>query len=416
MVARIKTPSAIIRALNYNEQKVKLGHAVLLHAANYLKDAHELNFKEKLTRFQNLIMLNERAKTNSLHISLNFDNADKVSAEKYIEIANSYMNKIGFAEQPYLVYQHNDAGHPHIHIVTTNIKSDGKRISLHNIGRNQSEKARKEIEREFALIRADKHNLNYELKPVNPQKIQYGKAETKRAITNVLDHVLAAYKYSSLAELNAILQQYNVVAERGKESSQIYKNNGLVYRVLDDKGKKIGVPIKASLIYSNPTLKNITANFDQNDKAKQAHKRRVISAIDFALLKKSNGSLKDLISALQKEKIHVVLRQNDNGVIYGITYVDHQSKCVFNGSQLGKQYSASAIQQRCSSEEQIQVEKLQIIQPQFENEKSEFQPTTLGVAKIFDDLIQPEENKFTNEPPEQRKFKKRKRKQKHSHN
>ena len=417
MVARIKTPAAITRALNYNEQKVKQGHACLLHAANYLKDAHELNFKEKLKRFQNLIMLNERAKTNSLHISLNFDNSDKLSAEKFIVIANTYMNKIGFAEQPYLVYQHNDAGHPHIHIVTTNIKSDGKRISLHNIGRNQSEKARKEIEKEFGLIRADdKQRLNYELKPVNVQKVQYGKAETKRAITNVLDHVLPTYKYTSLAELNAVLQQYNVVADRGKENSRIYNNNGLVYRILNSMGQKVGVPIKASLIYNKPTLKNVTAYFEKNQKERLTHKRRLVNIIDFALLKHSNRSLKDLISVLQKEKIQVVLRQNEKGDIYGITYVDFQTKCVFNGSQLGKQYSANAIRQRCNSEQQISNDTPQVGEISFEQKKQEVQSASFGISKIFDALIEPEQNQSANEPPEQHKFKKRKRKQKHSHN
>jgi hypothetical protein len=47
------------------------------------------------------------------------------------------------------------------------------------------------------------------------------------------------------------------------------------------------------------------------------------------------------MKALQKENIQVVLRQNDKGVIYGITYVDHRTKCVFNGSHLGKRYSAT---------------------------------------------------------------------------
>lgn len=417
MVARINTPSDITRALNYNEQKLRQGHAVLLHAGNYLKDADKLNFKEKLKRLQDLIMLNDRAKTNSLHISLNFDNADNLSAEKLIDIGNSYMNKIGFAAQPYLIYQHHDADHPHIHIVTTNIKSDGKRISLHNLGRNQSEKARKEIEKEFDLIKAEnKQRLNYTLKPVDAQRVQYGKAETKRAITNVLNHVLPNYKYASLAELNAVLQQYNVVADRGKENSRIYNTNGLVYRVLDGKGNKVGVPIKASLIYNSPTLKSLAANFDRNDKEKQLHKRRVMNAIDFALLKQSNSSIRELTSALQKEKIQVVLRQNDKGFIYGITYVDFQMKCVFNGSSLGKQYSAAAIQQRCKGEQQMQIEKSQLNQSSFEQEQQNLQTPSTGLSTLVDDLIQPEQNSFANEPPEQRRFKKRKRKQQQSHN
>jgi hypothetical protein len=46
--------------------------------------------------------------------------------------------------------------------------------------------------------------------------------------------------------------------------------------------------------------------------------------------------LPDLIKELEKQGIDVVLRQNKQDLFYGITYVDHQTKCVFNGSALGK--------------------------------------------------------------------------------
>ncbi len=107
------------------------------------------------------------------------------------EIADTYMQKIGFGEQPYLVYQHADAGHPHIHIVTLKVRKNGSRIDTQNIGRNQSEKARKEIEQMYNLVKAEdsKQRQAYQLKPVNVQKVQYGRSETKRAITNVLDAV-----------------------------------------------------------------------------------------------------------------------------------------------------------------------------------------------------------------------------------
>ena len=50
---------------------------------------------------------------------------------------NTYQSS-GFGEQPFLVSQHLDAEHPHVQIVTTNIKQDGKRIDTFNIGSNQS--------------------------------------------------------------------------------------------------------------------------------------------------------------------------------------------------------------------------------------------------------------------------------------
>ena len=146
MVAKITVPVTINRALNYNEQKVQKGMANCIHANGFLKEAEQLNFYDKLNRFEQLISLNKRAATNTVHISLNFGINENISKEKLIEIASTYMEKIGFGSQPYLVYQHLDAGHPHLHIVTTNIQNNGKRISLHNLGKNQSAKARKEIE------------------------------------------------------------------------------------------------------------------------------------------------------------------------------------------------------------------------------------------------------------------------------
>src|SRR5690606_32763635 len=52
------------------------------------------------------------------------------------------------------------------------------------------------------------------------------------------------------------------------------------------------------------------------------------------------------IKVLNKQGIHTVLRQNEEGRIYGITYVDHRTQSVFNGSELGKQYGAKAMQER----------------------------------------------------------------------
>ena len=350
MVAVIKPGRSLRNALHYNENKLKQERAVLIHSANYGKDTDLLGFSDKIRRLEKLAVLNPDTKVNSVHISLNFHPSEKIPVEKLREIADAYMEKIGFGDQPYLVYQHHDAGHPHVHVVTTNIRKDGTRIKLHNIGRNQSEKARKEIEKEFKLLKAQREQLKqaYVLKPVNVLKVQYGKSETKQAITNVLDAILPTYKYASLPELNAVLKPYNVRADRGSENSRTYQCGGLVYRVLDENGKPVGAPIKASQLYNKPTLKALQVRFEENAVAKQVHKQRVKDAIDLTLARRPGMPLPELIQALEKEKIQVILRQNANGIIYGMTYVDHQTKCVFNGSELGKPYSANQMQERCS--------------------------------------------------------------------
>ena len=257
MVAVIHASSSLRHALSYNEQKVKAGQATCLAAGNYPKEAADLTFSQKLNRLQNLAALNLRTKVNSVHIFLNFDPLENLSEEKLKAIAETYLQKIGFGQQPYLLYQHQDAGNPHVHIVTTNIQFDGKRIELHNLGRNQSEKARKELEETYGLVKAEdaKKGQVYELKPVSEQKVQYRHSETKRAITNVLDAVLNTYKYASMPELNAVLGQYNITADPGTETSRIHQHQGLLYQIVDERGNRVGVPIKASDFHNKPTLK-----------------------------------------------------------------------------------------------------------------------------------------------------------------
>jgi len=176
MVARINTGKDVSKALNYNEQKVQQGRAEILHASGFVKDAHQLNFYDKISHFNRHISLNEKATTNTLHVSLNLDPNEQLSNAELMEISSSYMNKIGFGHQPYLVYRHHDAGHPHIHIVTTNIQLDGKRISMHNLAKDKSEPARKEIEVDFGLIRASvKSQVAAKLTPIQAPKVVYGK-------------------------------------------------------------------------------------------------------------------------------------------------------------------------------------------------------------------------------------------------
>jgi hypothetical protein len=329
---------------------VQKGAAECLHAANYLSEAKNMNFYQKLNGFEMLNNLNSRATTKTIHISLNFDPSEKLSNDKLIEVANVYMEKIGFGQQPFLVYKHEDAGHPHIHIVSATIKEDGSRINTHNIGRNQSEKARKEIEHQYGLIKAERQQqlMKPGIKPVDAQKAVYGKSETKRSISNVVGAVFSQYKFTSLPEFNAALKQFNVIADRGKEEGRIYKNRGVVYRILDADGNKVGVPIKASSIGCKPILDNLEKKFTTNEPVRESLKQRTKNAIDDCL-QTSQGSMKNLVAALQQKQIYTVLRQNAEGRLYGITFVDNQNKVVFNGSDLGKGYSAAALQSRLAT-------------------------------------------------------------------
>ncbi|QES88726.1 relaxase/mobilization nuclease domain-containing protein [Rhizosphaericola mali] len=345
MVSKIIIGKSIRGALNYNEKKVKEANAFALDANGYSKSIFQLSFSEKLMTLERQAALNERIKTNCLHISLNFDPSEKLSPQKLAEVTFFYMEELGFGEQPYLVYQHIDVGHPHVHIITTNIQEDGTAISLHNIGRTKSEAARKKTELEFSLIKAEGHKNIKEaqsIKPVIAEKVIYGKGETKAAISNVVKSAMRNYRFTSLAGFNAVLKGYNVQAYRGEPGTTMFEKGGLTYSVLDRKGNRIGTPVKASDLSARPTLKNLEKVFQQKKDYSGHYYRKIKEAIDKAI-DTNLPNLKALESELKKEQIEMVTYQNKQ-MIYGIAFIDHTSKVVVNGSELGRNYSAKRIQ------------------------------------------------------------------------
>ncbi|MDP5200215.1 relaxase/mobilization nuclease domain-containing protein [Flavobacterium sp. DG2-3] len=353
MVAVINTGSSVRSIFNYNENKIEAEKAELIGDVNYPVEASVLHRDLRLKLLLKQLELNSNVKRGSVHISLNFDSSESnLPKEKLMEIATVYMEKIGFGSQPYLVYQHHDAGHPHIHIVSVKVKSDGKRIDMNNIGKNQSETARRKIEKAFGLVVAQsskKEKIN--IKPVKSIVAQYGESETKKAIANVLNAVIPNYKYTTVGELNAVLNLYNITALQGGKDSKMFQHKGLAYQILNDKKQPVGVPIKASSFYLKPILKYLELKFIANKTKRNPNLKRIKNAVDMAFIQNKIKTVSDLDAILIKGGIKIVERRNEHGILYGLTYVDHITKCVFKGSILGKPYAASGIEERCGLKE-----------------------------------------------------------------
>jgi hypothetical protein len=346
MVARILTGESIRGLINYNESRVASGTVTPILASRFGLDIEQLELRHKVARFEHLTKLNSRVKTNAVHIMLNFHRSEILSVETLQKIAVDYMDKIGFGDQPFLAYKHDDASHPHIHIVTTNIRADSTRIDMHNIGKLQSENARKEIELEYHLLKAEGRGTEQPILPANIEIAAYGEKQTKRSIYNVVTAVLRSYKFTSLAEYNAVLNTFNVIADRGPEDSIMFQKRGLVYSILDADGKRVGIPFKASSFAGKPILNKVESRFTRNLEKRKVYAEQLRSAVSKALEKDHPVSQDDLINALGQQGISVLFRQNSEGRVYGLTYIDHNSRCVFNGSDLGKTFSVKAILDR----------------------------------------------------------------------
>lgn len=350
MVAKIITGKSIKGMLLYNETKVESHQARLILANGFAAEIEMLSLQQKIQRFKNLTDLKPNVKTNVIHISLNFDISENLDRNTLQQIALTYMEMIGFGSQPFIVYEHLDAAHQHLHIASTIIQKNGERIATHNLGKILSEPARKKIENQFGLVVAQNkpHERCLLLKPV-----LYGKTPTKQAISAVLRGVRDNYAFSSLAQYNALLSELNVKALTGDPHSIMFHQKGLLYTVLDVQKNPIGVPIKASSFCNKPTLKNLEQNFIKGQEMKKTLKDSLIRRIEICLQKYHTLTLSTLIKELSSDGIAPVFRTNENGKMYGITFIDHKQCAVFNGSELGKSYSAMALAAQLSTVDQI---------------------------------------------------------------
>lgn len=356
MVAVMKFGESLRRPFHYNEIKVEQGVAKLLMASNYPMDMDAMHKEHRIGMLQKIADRRPSIGKMSLHISVNFSPGDVLDTEKIKKITAEYMEAIGFGNQPFLVYQHFDAAHPHVHIVTTIVRPDATVIGTKYIGKHVSGPATRKLEEQYGLVKAtDQKRELFRLKVVALKKVEYGRVETKRAISNVLDAVLEGYKYSSLHQLNAVLNLYNIRAEDGRDKSLTKNYKGLTYRLLDDNKNPVGVRVKASLFYQQPTLKYLEKKFVAGKLAKDKLRMKLKNEIDLAFLGKPMLNKEQLTEILQKKGIDLLLRHTADQKIYGVTFVDHRSKCVFNGSEISKAYSANALQQRFQDSLQSQV-------------------------------------------------------------
>jgi hypothetical protein len=409
MVARIDTSASLSDVMNYNEKKVAQKDAILIHASGFLKDLGRMNFYEKMERFQRQNELNPISESNMLHASLNFHPSDHLSDTQLAKIADRYMEGIGMKDQPYLVYRHTDAGHPHLHIVSTLIRADGSRVKTQNIGKNQSAAIRKVIEKEFELIRANRHQLqeSYQVKPIDVQKVQYGNTqETKKAIQNVILMASKHYQFTSLPEYNAILRQWNVYADSGRKDSRMYKRNGLVYRVLDENGKKVGVPIKASSFWFKPTLPELEKKFVQHQASRKDNLEKIRNRIDEVLFQ-GPSNLIELTHILSQKNIEAAIYHGQGNRPYGITFIDNQLRTAVKGSDLGKDYSVSGLLKAIATG---QAPPKSQVKHQSQSLNADHDPQFLSIPQPLSLLLQQEHTHGLNPTELQQDQQKRKRK------
>ena len=337
MIAKISATENLGGALGYNFKKVEKGEAsILLAQGLYQNKEGTYTMAEVFPDMQALIPEKCRTKKMVFHCSLNPHPDDKISDEQLVQVAREYMEALGYGNQPYIVFKHSDIAREHIHIVSLRVDSRGQKIN-DKFEKRRSKQITDALERKFGLIPSSKLT---EKAVAETPKVDIGKGNIKEQVASVVRMVLGHYRFCSLGELNAILSAYNLTVEEIKTEFRGKKYDGLVYVPTDDKGDKVGTPIHASDIGRGV---GYTAVQNRMQKSKQNVKPLIPTVRNKVLqtMRTSPNTEKELRQRLEEQGLRVVIRKNDNGRIYGITFIDDEQGVALNGSRLGKGYAAN---------------------------------------------------------------------------
>lgn len=337
MIAKIAHGSRIYGALLYNHQKVLQNSGDILHLNNMLESPDgKYTAAQLLASFLPYLAANKKTEKTAVHISMNPDPNDFVSDEDFITIATEYMDRLGYGEQPYVVFKHHDIDRTHIHIVSTCVNKNGVKIA-DSFEKKRSMDICREIEKKFNLTPATEKLRSDENTIFSP--LDHTKGNIKSQIAAIVRYLPKYYNFQSLGSYNALLSLFNISVESIKKEYNGEIKEGLIYFALDHNGLKVSNPFKASLFGKQAGLTTLRSHFEISKKVSPELKAKTSQIITEALNMTANE--RDFKDFLIEHGINSIIRRNEQGRLYGITFIDHNTRNVFNGSHLGKQFSAN---------------------------------------------------------------------------
>jgi hypothetical protein len=384
MIAKIGRGSNLYGALAYNQLKVENKNGQILFTNRIIETPNGYYSVAQLAQsFEPYLIANRNTEKPTLHISLNPDPKDNVSDEKFKLMAQEYMQELGYGEQPFVVFKHTDIDRTHIHIVSVCVDEEGKKIS-DKFEKRRSMNVCRELENKYELISATEKGHRQNDKIFHPVNYQLG--DIKSQIASVVRHLLKYYKFQTLGEYNALLSLFNITTEKVEGELQGKIRQGLLYIPLNEKGERAGHPFKASLFGKNAGLPTLELHFAKSKEALKDDPTKPTIKATVTIALQSTSDEQAFKKRLGEQGINVVVRRNDKGRIYGITFIDHNSKAIWNGSRLGKEFSANTFNDYWNHNIKPEIKRLNEPHPKISQHNAMKDPPAEKPHELFDFL------------------------------
>ena len=327
--------------MRYNKEKVDKDEAEVLFWQKMLEpfDKYgQLDIDTCMESFWPYLEANRRTTNTVFHASLNPSPEDRLTDDQLREIACEYMERMGYGEQPYIVFKHKDIEREHLHIVSLRVDEQGCKLP-HDFEARRSMEILRDLECKYDLhpsIKGQEQTDTPDLRKVN-----YKAGNVKQQVASVVRSCLRNYRCSSYGEFRTLLELFNVSVEERTGTIDGRSYAGVIYGTLTDNGYGIGTPFKSSKIGKDVGYKALQTYY-----AKSKERLKEPGALDHL-----RHTVKDAMSPhntqnefrqlLKADGIDAMFRINPAGRIYGVTFIDHNAGIVANGSMLGKEFSAN---------------------------------------------------------------------------
>ncbi len=345
MVANIRTGATVGGAIRYNEEKVNCGQAEVLFWHRMLAPfdtAGRISHERCMASFEPFLQANRRTTNTVFHVSLNPSPEDRLTDEQLGEIAREYMERMGYGEQPYIVFKHGDIAREHLHIVSLRIDREGRKLP-HDFEARRSVEITRDLEQKYGLHQSIK---GLELQDREGlRKVDYQKGDVKQQVSSTVRSCLRHYRCASFGEWRTLLEAFNVSAEERTGTIDGRDYAGMIYGALTDNGYGIGTPFKSSRIGKDVGYEALQRYYERSKTAlkEPGALEELREKIADEMARCSNRT--QFCERLHDKGVDAVFRLNAVGRIYGVTFIDHEQGIVANGSLLGRSFSANAFEQ-----------------------------------------------------------------------
>ena len=406
MVANIRSGSSPGGALHYNKEKVDRDEAKILYWQQMLEpfDKHgRMDVDACMESFRPYLEANCRTTNTVFHVSLNPSPEDKLTDEQLREIANEYMQKMGYGNQPYIVFKHKDIDREHLHVVSLRIDENGRKLS-HDYEARRSMDILRSLEQKYGLHPSVKGQEQTDREGL--RKVNYPEGNVKQQVSSVVRSCLRNYKCSSYGELRTLLEQFNVSVEERTGTIDGRNYAGIVYGAMTEDGYGVGTPFKSSKIGKDVGYRALQKYYEKSKcqlKEEGALDRLRQCVRDAMSPYNTRDEFRRLLKA---DNIDAIFRINPVGRIYGVTFIDHKAGIVANGSLLGKEFSANAFDELYPAPKETR----QVAEQQRSEQKQRIHTVNL-ISGVVDTLLDLADTKAYEE--QQRQIQRRKKRRLH---